>query len=474
MASSSTILVSRTRTLPPNQIGDALLRIAEDQWFDRKSIAIKSQKLAEAVIGLANADGGTLVIGLSDGKIQGTNHRRKHCTELMQAHIQHCTPAVPAKPMLVPCINSKGEPDELLIIDVRAGDTVYATKADDVFLRSGDTTRKLTFSQRQELMYDRGQGSFEVRVAEDAGLDHVHEELLQAYAETVSAPDPHRLLQARGLAKGDQLTFAGALLFSKDPGRFLPEAFVRVLRYRGTARGTGSRQTLLSDDRIEGPIPLQLLEAPAAIRRVQPHRRALTGDGIFENVPLVPEDAWLEGLVNAVVHRSYSVIGDHIRVDIFDDRIEIESPGRFPGVFQASNPLESPRYARNPRIARVCTDQKFSQELGEGIRRMFDEMRKAGLADPLYEQTEGSVKLTLLAEPVDRELEARLPTDARRIISAIRDAHELSTREVAEAAGISRPTASKRLKILRTEGLVVWTGKSANDPRASWKLPPPV
>jgi ATP-dependent DNA helicase RecG len=204
----------------------------------------------------------------------------------------------------------------------------------------------------------------------------------------------------------------------------------------------------------------------------QPRRRALSSAaGTFEDVPLVPEDAWLEGVVNAAVHRSYSLAGDHIRVEIFSDRIEIESPGRFPGLFSADDPLNAPRYARNPRIARVCADQQFGQELGEGIRRMFEEMRLAGLADPLYEQTQGSVRLTLLAEPVDRQLEARLPRDTRLIIGALRDAGSLSTGEVAEAVGISRVSASDRLKKLRAAGLVVWTGKALKDPRASWSLP---
>jgi ATP-dependent DNA helicase RecG len=72
------------------------------------------------------------------------------------------------------------------------------------------------------------------------------------------------------------------------------------------------------------------MEAQKAISEHQPRRRALSGTGRFENVPLVPEDAWLEGVVNAAVHRSYSLAGDHIRVEIFDDRMEIESPGRSP------------------------------------------------------------------------------------------------------------------------------------------------
>jgi len=80
---------------------------------------------------------------------------------------------------------------------------------------------------------------------------------------------------------------------------------------------------------------------------------------------------------------------------------------------------------------------------------MFEEMRLAGLVDPLYEETSASVKLMLLAEPVDRQLEARLPRGARAIMATIREAGQLSTGEIAEAVGISRPTASKHLRILR-------------------------
>ncbi len=215
----------------------------------------------------------------------------------------------------------------------------------------------------------------------------------------------------------------------------------------------------------EGPIARQIVRAREIIQEEQPRRRALTSQGTFEAVPLVPEDAWLEGVVNAAVHRSYSLAGDHIRVEIFSNRIEVMSPGRFPGLFNTANPLDAPRYARNPRIARVCADQNFGQELGEGIRRMFEEMRLAGLVNPLYEQTAASVRLTLLAEPLDRRLEARLPRGSRRIMAALRDGGHLSTGEVAEAVGISRPTASSHLRALRDAGLVVWTGKSPNDPR---------
>jgi ATP-dependent DNA helicase RecG len=272
--------------------------------------------------------------------------------------------------------------------------------------------------------------------------------------------------------EGNKVTVAGLLLFGTTPQSEFPEAFIRILRYRGTERGAGARQQLEDDIRLEGSILFQLEEAHDLVAERQPRRRALTSDGRFETFPLVPQDAWLEGMVNAVVHRSYSLAGDHVRVEIFDDRIEIESPGRFPGLVDASDPLNAPRFARNPRIARVCADQSFGQELGEGIRRMFEEMRMAGLGDPLYEETQASVRLTLSGEAFDRELDMRLPRDARAIMAALRDGGALSTGEVAEAVGVSRVTAKNRLAQLRDQGLVVWEGKSLRDPRASWSLPP--
>lgn len=187
-------------------------------------------------------------------------------------------------------------------------------------------------------------------------------------------------------------------------------------------------------------------------------------------MPLVPEDAWLEGIVNAAVHRSYSLAGDHIRVEIFDDRLEVSSPGRFPGIVGGNDPLDAPRFARNPRIARVCADLNFGQELGEGIRRIYEEMRLAGLVDPVYRQTESSVQLTLSAEPKDRELDAQLTLEARAVTVALREAGRLSTGEVAELIDRSRPFAIQVLRSLETAGVIRWIGKSARDPRAYWEI----
>ncbi|HVQ60092.1 MAG TPA: ATP-binding protein [Solirubrobacterales bacterium] len=456
----------------PAEVGPALLGLAEDQWLERKSARISARDLGDALIGFANADGGLVVVGLHGGKVEGTKGQPGRLNDQMQANIDFCVPPVRAKGRLIECVNEEGEEDQLLALEVASSESVHSNQKDEVFLRVGDENRRLTFAQRQELLYDKGQASYEVRAVPDATFDHLNDQLLAEYVTAVGAPDRMRLLRARGLSTKDALTIAGCLLFADSPQEFFPEAFIRVIRWRGRERGSGARQQLIEDLLVEGPIPDQLMNARDHVQRLQPTRRALLSSGKFGSVPLVPEDAWLEGIVNAGVHRSYSAAGDHIRVEIFDDRIEISSPGRFPGLVDLSEPLATTRFARNPRIARVCADLNFGQELGEGIRRMFEEMREAGLSDPVYRQTSGSVQLTLLAEPVDRRLEARLPENARRIIAALREADRLSTGEIAELLQVSRPVAQRELSALREAEIIEWVGKSSRDPRAYWCLRP--
>jgi len=465
-----TVAAEKALNGPCEEVGSGLLSLRESQWLERKSNRIAPRDLANELIGFANADGGLLVVGLYDGSIEGASLTPGRLDAQMQANIDFCHPPVPARHRSVECIDSQGEQNDLLVFEVDSSDVVHANQKDEVFLRVGDENRRLSFSQRQELLYDKGQASYEARPLEGAGLELLDEDLLSEYASAINAPDARRLLRARGLATGTELTIAGCLLFSETPQAFFPEAFVRVLRYRGQERGSGTRQQLIEDVRIEGPIPRQLLRAREEVARLQPIRRALRSSGRFGDVPLVPEDAWLEGIVNAVVHRSYSMVGDHIRVEIFDDRIEVSSPGRFPGLVDLGDPLQTTRFARNPRIARVCADLNFGQELGEGIRRIFEEMRHAGLTDPVYRQTSGSVELKLLAEPVDRRLEAGLPESARAIAAALRSAGRLSTGEVKDILGVSRPVVQRELGALRDAGIVEWVGKSPNDPRAFWRL----
>ena len=467
----STVQAAQALALPREERGRALIRLPEDQWFDRKSSRISGRDLADVLIGFANAEGGLVVIGLWGGRVEGVGSTSNRQNEWRQAAADFTLPTVPARPRLVECTNDAGKADTLFVVEVEPSDRVHANQKDEVYLRVGDENRRLTFGQRQELLYDKGQASYEVTPVGDAITEDLDQDLLASYAAALNHPDPGRLLRARGLIdRRENLTLAAVLLFAEHPQRWVPEASIRILRYRGVQRGTGARQQLLEDVRIDGPIPLQLNAAQEAVYRLLPTRRALARTGRFERIGIIPSDAWLEGLVNAAIHRSYSITGDHVRIEIFDDRIEVESPGRFPGISDISNPMKVTRFARNPRIARVCADLSFGQELGEGIRRIFEEMRLAGLADPEYRQTSGSVRLVLDSTPIDVELESRLPPGARDLVRIVREAGRISTGDLVEASSYSRPVVVKQLNALKDVGLIEWIGKSRKDPRAYWRL----
>ena len=120
----------------------------------------------------------------------------------------------------------------------------------------------------------------------------------------------------------------------------------------------------------------------------------------------------------------------------------------------------------------LLADLNFGQELGEGIKRMYEEMRLAGLQPPLYRQSSGAVHVELSGEAADQRLDAMLPSETREIVAALRAVERLSTSELARVMGLSRPAALRRLNGLRAIDVIQWVGKSPKDPRAYWTLTP--
>lgn len=456
---------------PPEVVSASVVKLVEDQWFDRKSVLIDAPKLAKTLVALANAEGGVVIIGVHNGRVEGTDRHRKHRNSLMQASLDHTEPPVRVHSELIACVNDRGAADHLLVLAVDTSDVVHKTQADDVYLRVGDEDRRLRFEERQELVYDKGQSHFDGILVTDETVDDLDPSAVQAYMTEIGSSSPDSALQARALVNPHGgVTTAAYLLFGTHPQRRFPEAYVRVLRFEGLERKTGNRLNLREDIRCEGNLTSMIEAASIQVERLQPTRTALAASGRFERQGLIPRDAWLEGIVNAVVHRSYSIGGDHIRVEIYDNRIEITSPGRFPGITRVDDLRHIPRFARNPRIARACADLRFGRELGEGIKRIYDEMRAAGLVDPVYQHGPATVTLILAATPLNPEIAERLPSRASEAMEHIRSSGGMSTGDVADAIGLSKPATLTRLRALQHAGLIEWVGKSPKDPRAYWKL----
>ncbi|MGO4956943.1 ATP-binding protein [Luteococcus sp. Sow4_B9] len=460
--------VDEALTLHDQELLNALVALPEDQWFERKSGRIEAKDLAVALVAMANADGGTIVVGIHDGRVDPPSTKRAN--DLRQAAMDHTVP-----PVRVRCKHrSVGDDADVLVLQVEPGEQAHTLVNGTAYLRVGDESRKLSLPQFQELAYDRGNSQFEASPVPLAVSD-LSPEQMATYTAAIGAAETTSMLRARDLlTRKGAVTVAACLLFADRPQLEFPSAHVRVLRFGADERGTGGSMTLeeAADIRVDGSLPVQIAEAAAHIERLLPKWRQLGPEGLFAPRSRIPRDAWLEGLVNAVVHRSYSMAGDHIRVEIFPNRIEITSPGRFPGIVDPTRPLEITRYARNPRIARVCADLGITRELGEGIQRIFAEMRRAGLTDPVYTQLSGAVRLTLMAaDALPDEVLARLTPSARSILNAMRLAAEpCGTGALAAAAGVTRMTATRALGQLAGEGLVRREGQSPRDPRATWHL----
>ena len=173
--------------------------------------------------------------------------------------------------------------------------------------------------------------------------------------------------------------------------------------------------------------------------------------------------------MNALVHRSYIIGGDHVRVEVFADRLEVESPGRLPGLVRIEN-IRSTRFARNPRIARALADLGYGRELGEGVNRMFEEMERVGLPDPLYMPGPASVRVAFLADSLAGKVMDALPLGSERFVDYLSRTGRITTTQAVDLFGQSRPTVLGHLHRLADLGLIEHIGTSLKDPRGYWRL----
>ena len=463
----------------------------EGQYFDRKSASISAIKLAELVVGLANADGGSIAIGIRDRQFEGINSQGAvKINDFLQCGVDHCRPPVLFQSEFAEIVKSDGSPDRILFLHVDSDkNRVHETNAGDVFLRVGDETKKLRFDQRQDLEYDRGSRLYEDDLVDACTLDDLDSAVFGEYKKAVGydGADPARLLLARGFARNEagvlKLTVAGVLLFTVNPTRFLPSARLRFLRYEGIRAEVGTAMNIVKQEYIEGPL-VKLLNRTLDVVGAQ--LRDFTAlhplEGIFVTAAEYPKFAWQEGVVNAVTHRAYNIHGDDIRVEMYDDRLLIRSPGKFPKMVDKNNIRES-RYSRNPRIARALTEIGWVRELGEGVKRIYQEMEKAYLPPPVYEESGQTVLLTLLNN-MDLRRKKRSARFNAKISSAWRDLNaeqhvavqmalsveKLTTKDYAAAIGRSKNYAVKLLSQLEEIGLLQKHARAARDPNQYYTL----
>jgi len=406
------------------------LRLGEDSRWELKQIEFRGERpvsprrddLADELAAFANARGGVLVCGVTDdGEVQGMSRAQMDALDRILSDA--CADSI--KPPIVVEItrHELGDGKPLLVVEVAPGDAQHDSPGGS-YQRVGSSKRRMTPDQHLRLAQQRGQSRFlwfDRQPVPETGFETLSERLWKPLVSVAGAVDPPRALQnlrLLALDDGDALraTVAGILLCSETPEKWFPNAVVMATRYRGVDRASGQ----LDAQEIVGPLQRQLADAVRfAVRNMRVAARKAPGR---IDMPQYSAEALFEALVNAVAHRDYSISGRRIRLSMFNDRLEIDSPGALPNGMTIAN-MEASQATRNEVIASVfgrlsvgdvpgSENRQFLMERrGDGVMIIVRRTRETAGRPPVYALIDDSnLQLTIPAA----ELE---PTPARAVIT---------------------------------------------------------
>lgn len=410
------------------------------QWFPED---VSLSTLASTLVGMANSNGGTVILGVSPrvGELVGVNDPETACDRVFQS-------AILAEPTLVLPIPRKVtaqkawmlKPVNLVMINVPSGLPHVYSLDGRFFGREGTQTNPMPPRQLYKLFHQRGTFQFESRVIPEASLTDLDEDKVISYAHISGNVPPGDLgksfefLVRRGCLKrvGDefQLTYAAILLFGRFPQQWLPNATILAGRFPGVAL---SGMYIKRD--ITGNLPDQLRQADEFIRTNLNTTIRLVGLQHQESLEY-PFEAVRELLVNAVAHRDYNLQGDNIHLNIFENRLEITSPGTLPGPVTLKNLLEA-RFARNAVISQVLSDLGFVERLGYGLDRVVEVTRQAGLVPPQFEEAAGMFRVTLFANQPGVNSDRKLPDLTSYLMLDLNPRQQMALAQLAQNQRIS-------------------------------------
>ena len=392
-----------------------LLQKEEGHFFDKKSVQVSGAGLQKTLVSLANSEGGDLVIGIEDNKSEPIIEKRwqGHSTieefnGLLQA-IHEITPQIPCS---MGFIASRDFPGYLLFVQVDKSSQLHQAASKEVYVRKG--AQSLPVKDPEQLValkFAKGLASFEdVQVPNIPPERIVGSNALTEFLKDFSPKtDPLEFCINENLI--DVRTWnpkvCGLVLFAPNPSSVIPtRAGVRITRYE-TKEDDPERDHLSFSELIELPIYDLIHATVARISEIMSNISIWTVDGL-KKLAYPPEAVW-EIVVNAIIHRDYS-ISDDVHVKIFDNRIEIQSPGKLPGFVTTANILDV-RYSRNKQIVRTLARYKNppNKDMGEGLNTAFQKMKEWHLKQPTIEETNNSVVVNIphtpLAKPEELVLE---------------------------------------------------------------------
>ena len=362
------------------------LTLGEDSHWEFKQIEFSGNRpkspsrddLADEIAAFANANGGVLVCGVTDkGEVQDMSSEQ--LVELDSFLVEVSSDSI--KPAVRIRTQHKQLPDgkRLLLVDVPEGDSQYDSPGGS-YVRVGGSKRKITTDERLRLAQRRGQArflSFDEQTVPNTGFRTLDELLWKPLLSAEGAADPESALRKLALLSPDEAgipraTVAGVLLCTRNPEQWFPNACITATRYRGKDRASGQIDAQV----ITGPLNRQIADAVAfSVRNMHVAARK---EPARVDLPQYSDKALFESLVNAVVHRDYSMRGSKIRLSMFEDRLEIQSPGSLPNNLTVES-MATRQATRNEALTSVLGRMPVGGVLGSQDRRYFMERRGDGV-----------------------------------------------------------------------------------------------
>lgn len=452
----------------------ALISRDEMRHLEFKRVTGKMvHKALETLCAFANTDGGMLVLGVADlkqhqglSRVFGVEENPEALDELQRKILSEIQPPISdirvlRLPVELQNGSLKGQMGHIVLLSVTRSQQVHSIVDGGTYLRMDAGNRMMSAFEVTELSYQRGERSATAEPV-DIAIERLQTASWQRYllgrgALTGSFEDQLLRIGLAVSANGQVMPLRAAiLLFADEPGSLLAasggRADIRVMVYDGKQVIAGATPNFRKPPKtVRGPL---IDQVDAAVRLVLDYLAegvVLSGSG-FKAVHAYPERVVKEAIVNAILHRDYRLNRD-IFIRIFDDRIEVESPGVFPGNITPGNISKSGTKARNPLLALNLREFPVAPNLdaGEGVRMMFSEMASADLYPPQYRQNNGaaveSVTVTLF--------NAKRPS-AWDEVSDWLDRHGfIANADVVRIAHVDTLKASKLLTSWREQGLLI-------------------
>ena len=444
---------------------ERLLALEEGTFADLKAIDISTKKLSKTISAFANTAGGDLYIGIAEIKFLGDNTRQWRGfkdQEAANGHLQSLETLFPlGAEYSYEFLRAPGSTGLVLHITVQRTLQIARAHNKKIYVRRGAYNHEMKGAAALErLRLDKGIESTE-RQTIDVNLDAVTEsDTIKSFVKQVVPEVPPKVfLKKQHLIRGGKPTVAAVLLFSDEPQAALPkQSGVKLYRYKTT--GAPTRETLAGDPTsIEGPlynlIKASVSETVAMVEGIQ--KLGPTG---FEKVKY-PIETIHEIVTNAILHRDYSIQTD-VQIRIFDNRVEVESPGLLPGQVTIKN-IRDQQFARNGALVRLIN--KFpdppNKDVGEGLNTAFRAMQKLRLKPPIIQETDTTVLVQIRHEP--------LASPEEIVMDYLNNHSEIKNRIARELTGITSENTMKEVFLRLAKRRLIQRVAGKEGPSASWE-----